>query len=111
MIQNVIDGFVFQYLTKEFSNWIMDMGLKAASWSTAAIIRTLRDENLYGDFPKIHVPTLIIHGIHDKVIPFAQAEELNQRIKNSKLVPFQYSGHGPFWDERDKFNRVLAQFI
>ena len=56
-------------------------------------------------------PTLIIHGVHDKVIPFAQAQELNQKIKNSQLVPFQYSGHGPFWEERDKFNQLLRQFI
>lgn len=111
MIQNVIDGFLFQYITKEFSNWIMEMGLEAASWSTAAIIRTLRDENLYGDLAKIHVPTLIIHGIHDQVIPFQQAEELNQRIRHSRLVPFQYSGHGPFWEEKEKFNQVLAQFV
>lgn len=111
MMQNVIDDFLFQYITKEFSDWFMDLGLEAASWSTAAIINTLRDENLYGDLNKIQVPTLIIHGIHDKVIPFAQAQELNQLIRNSQLVPFQYSGHGAFWEEKDKFNEVLARFI
>lgn len=111
MMKNVIDGFFFQYITKEFSSWIMDLGLEAASWSTAAIIRTLRDENLYADLSKIHVPTLIIHGLHDKVIPFIQAQELNQLISNSQLLPFQYSGHATFWEERDKFNQILAQFI
>lgn len=70
----------------------------------------LRDEKLYTDLPKISVPTLIIHGVHDKVIPFAQACELHQNIRNSELVPFQYSGHGPFWEEREKFNRILTQF-
>jgi non-heme chloroperoxidase len=63
------------------------------------------------DLPKIVTPTLIIHGIHDKVIPFSQAQELNQNIRNSILVPFQYSGHGAFWEERDKFNQILTQFI
>lgn len=111
MMQKVIDGFFFQYITKEFSDWFMKMGLDAASWSTIAIINTLRDENLYADLSKIHVPTLIIHGIHDKVIPFAQAQELNELIPNSKVVPFQYSGHGTFWEERDRFNEVLWQFI
>jgi non-heme chloroperoxidase len=87
------------------------LGLQAAGWSTAAIIILLRDENLDADLQKIFVPTLIIHGIHDKVIPFAQAQELNHKIRNSQLVPFQYSGHGPFWEERDKFNQLLTQFI
>jgi len=87
------------------------MGLQAAGWSTAAVIVLLRDEKLHEDLPKIVVPTLIIHGIHDKVIPFSQSLELNQKIINSKLVPFQYSDHGSFWEERDKFNQLLAQFI
>ena len=111
MMQNVTDGFFFQYITKPFSDWFFQLGLQAAGWSTAAIIIMLRDEKLYTDLPKILVPTLIIHGIHDKVIPFAQAQELNQKIKNSQLVPFHYSGHGPFWEERDKFNQLLKQFI
>ena len=111
MMQEVIDSFFFQYITRPFSDWFLQMGLQAAGWSTAAVIVLLRDEKLHEDLPKIVAPTLIIHGIHDKVIPFAQAQELNQKIRNSQLVPFQYSGHGSFWEERDKFNRHLTQFI
>ena len=70
MMQEVIDGFFFQYVTRPFSDWFFQMGLQAAGWSTAAVIVLLRDEKLYEDLPKIVVPTLIIHGIHDKVIPF-----------------------------------------
>ena len=110
-MQDVTDGFFFQYISKPFSDWFFQLGLQAAGWSTAAIIMTLRDEKLNNDLQKIITPTLIIHGVHDKVIPFAQAKELNQKIKNSQLVPFQYSGHGPFWEERDKFNQLLSQFI
>ena len=111
MMEHVTDGFFFQYITKPFADWFMHMGFEAASWSTASIIKTLKDETLYTDLPHIHVPTLIIHGIHDQVIPFAQAEEMNRNIKNSQLVPFQYSGHGPFWEEREIFNQLLAKFI
>ncbi|MED2974872.1 alpha/beta hydrolase [Fictibacillus sp. B-59209] len=111
MMQDVTDGFFFQYVTRPFSDWFFQMGLQAAGWSTAAVIVLLRDENLNEDLPKIVAPTLIIHGIHDKVIPFSQAQELNQKIRNSKLVPFQYSGHGPFWEERGRFNQLLAQYI
>ncbi|OAB42311.1 alpha/beta fold hydrolase [Paenibacillus glacialis] len=111
MLQKVTDMFFFQYVTSRFSDWFFQMGLEAASWSTAAIIVMLRDENVNNDLDKIHVPTLIIHGIHDKVIPFASAQVLNSKIRNSQLVPFQYSGHGAFWEEREKFNQLLMQFI
>ncbi|MFC7440275.1 alpha/beta fold hydrolase [Laceyella putida] len=111
MMRGIIDTFFFQYITGPFSDWFFQLGLQAAGWSTAAIIILLRDEKLDADLQKIFVPTLIIHGIHDQVIPFAQARELNQKIRNSQLVPFQYSGHGAFWEERNKFNQLLIQFI
>lgn len=111
MMQDVIDGFFFQYITSRFSDWFFQMGMEAAGWSTAAVIKLLKDVNLYNDLPQISAPTLIIHGIHDKVIPFSQAKEMNQLIPNSQLAPFKYSGHGAFWEERDKFNRILTQFV
>jgi non-heme chloroperoxidase len=84
MMRTVTETFFFQYITEPFSNWFIHMGLQAAGWSTAAIIILLRDENLVADLHKIVAPTLIIHGIHDKVIPFAQAQELHHRIRNSQ---------------------------
>ncbi|MBP1934292.1 alpha/beta fold hydrolase [Ammoniphilus resinae] len=111
MMRDVTETFFFQYISGPFSDWFFQLGMQAAGWSTAAIIVTLRDEQLYADLPKLSVPTLIVHGIHDKVIPFVQAQELNQKIRNSQLVPFQYSGHGLFWEEHEKFNQLLQQFI
>lgn len=111
MIKGVLDTFFFQYVTEALSEWFFQLGLQASGWSTAAIIILLRDENLEVDLQKIFVPTLIIHGIHDKVIQYEQAEELKQKIRNSQLIPFKYSGHGAFWEERDKFNQLLMQFI
>ncbi len=110
MMRGVTDTFFFQYISRPFSDWFMQMGTEAAGWSTAAVILMLRDESLDDDLNKINVPTLIIHGVHDQVIPFSQAQELAQKIANSQLVPFHYSGHGPFWEERGKFNQLLARF-
>ncbi|MFT4415108.1 alpha/beta fold hydrolase [Fredinandcohnia humi] len=111
MMQGVTDTFFFQYITKPFSDWFVQMGLQASGWSTAAIITVLRDENLHADLPNIDSPTLLIHGSHDKVIPFSQAIDLHQKIKSSQLVPFHYSGHGPFWEERNRFNQIITEFI
>jgi len=111
MLQDVTNIFFFQYVTSRFADWFFQMGLDAASWATAAIMAMLRDENVYDDLPKIMVPTLIIHGVHDKVVPFEHGQETSRLIKNSQLVPFHYSGHGAFWEERDRFNHVLTQFI
>ncbi|MDM5332154.1 alpha/beta hydrolase [Ureibacillus composti] len=111
MLRKLTDSFFFQYITEPFSDWFFQIGLQAASWSTAAVMMSLRDENVYHDLGKIVVPTLIIHGFHDQLVPFKNAQETNKLIRNSQLVPFQYSGHATFYDERDKFNQLLIQFI
>lgn len=66
---------------------------------------------LFSDLAAINVPTLIIHGIHDKVVPFELGEIQKQSIRNSKLIPFNYSGHATFYDQREDFNKELVKFI
>ena len=111
MLQGFGDTFFFQSITKPFSDWFFQLGLQAAGWSTAAIANTWINEVLFSDLGTINVPTLIVHGIHDKVVPFTLAEVQKQGIKNSKLIPFNFSGHASFYDQRDKFNEELMNFI
>jgi non-heme chloroperoxidase len=111
MLSDFGDIFFFQHITKAFSDWFFQLGLQASGWATAAIANTWIKEVLFSDLAAINVPTLIIHGIHDKVVPFPLAKVQNQGIKNSKLVPFEFSGHGSFYDQRDKFNEELMKFI
>lgn len=111
MLQDFGDIFFYQHITKPFSNWFFQLGLQAAGWATAAIANTWIDEVLFYDLGMINVPTLIIHGIHDKVVPFELGEIQNKGIRNSKLIPFKYSGHASFYDQKDKFNEELVKFI
>lgn len=111
MLRGFGNMFFFQHITQPLSDWFFNLGLQAASWSTAAVAAAWLDEELFSDLGKIHVPTLILHGIHDKVCLFPLALAQKKGIRNAKLVPFQYSGHGLFYDECDKFNKELTDFI
>lgn len=111
MIQGFGEIFFYQHITKALSDWFFQIGVQAAGWSTAAIANTWINEVLFSDLEKINVPTLIIHGIHDKVVPFELGKVQEQIIRNSRLVPFRYSGHASFYDECRKFNEELIKFI
>ncbi len=111
MLKKFSDMFFFQNISDAFSEWFFHLGLEASGWATAKVAETFRDDNLLADLKKIEVPTLILHGIHDKVCLFPLAIAMKQGIKNSKLVPFENSGHGLFWEEKDKFNSELVKFI
>lgn len=111
MLQNFGANFFFQHTSQAFSEWFFHIGLQAAGWATAAVAETWIREVLFADLESIHVPTLIIHGIHDKIVPFQLGEIQNRMIRNSKLVPLEYSGHGSFYDQKDEFNDILVKFI
>jgi non-heme chloroperoxidase len=112
MLRNFGETFFFKKVSRPFSDWFFQLGLEAAGWSTGAVANTwLYEESLFSDMKKIQVPTMIFHGIHDKVCLFPLAVEQRKLIKNSRLVKFEDSGHGLFYDERDKFNRELVKFI
>lgn len=94
------------------SDWIFQLGLQAASWSTAAIANTwLDEEELFHDLEKIDVPTLILHGVNDRVCLYPLAIAQNNSIRNSRLVPFESCGHFLFYDQRKKFNAELLKFL
>jgi pimeloyl-ACP methyl ester carboxylesterase len=111
MLRNFGDIFFYKKVSQPFSDWFFNLGLKAASWSTIAIAKTWIAETLFDDLPKIQVPTLIMHGLHDQVVPYDLGVIQHQGIKNSKLITFENSGHGLFYDERDRFNWELIQFV
>ncbi len=110
MLRNFGDMFFFQHITQPFSDWFFQIGLQAAGWATAAVSNTWIREVLFSDLSAINVPTLIIHGTHDQVVPFVLGEIQHQYISNSILMPFELSGHGSFYDQKDEFNKALAEF-
>jgi non-heme chloroperoxidase len=112
MLEEFGDMFFYKHITEPFKQWFFHLGLKAASWATAEIANTwLNEESLFSDFEKIDVPTLILHGIHDQVCLFQLAEVQKKAIRDSTLVAFEESGHGLFYDEKDKFNKEVIEFV
>lgn len=111
MLKDFGNRFFFQHTSQAFSDWFFQLGLQAAGWATAAIAKTWINEVLFADLEAVQVPTLIIHGIHDKVVPFNLGEIQHKMIPNSMLVPLEFSGHGSFYDQRDEFNDILVKFI
>lgn len=110
MLQNFGNRFFFQHTTQAFSDWFFHLGLQAAGWATAAIARTWLNEVLFADLKSISAPTLIIHGIHDEIVPLQLAEIQHKMIPNSKLEKLEFSGHGAFYDQKDEFNDLLVKF-
>lgn len=108
-------GKIFFYradsVRHRFADWFFGLGLEASHQATVSCLEVLRDGDLRSDMAKVKVPTLILHGVEDRVCLFPLAEQMHAGIGGSQLVRFEKSGHGLFFDERPKFNEELTRFI
>jgi 3-oxoadipate enol-lactonase len=61
--------------------------------------------------PKIKVPTLIIGGQYDSVIPVWVQLLMHKQIPHSEFVIFRNTGHIAKLEAKDAFNQVLRNFL
>jgi pimeloyl-ACP methyl ester carboxylesterase len=59
----------------------------------------------------IRVPTLIVWGKQDRVVPVAHAEIARQHIPNARLHLFDRCGHAPMIEKADEFNKMVSEFV
>jgi non-heme chloroperoxidase len=64
------------------------------------------------DLPKIDVPTLVLHGTEDRILPFeATAGRLNDLIEDVTVVPVEGGPHNIGWTHSEKVNAALLSFL
>jgi pimeloyl-ACP methyl ester carboxylesterase len=59
----------------------------------------------------VDVPTLIVWGRNDRVVPPQDAVGFGRRLRNSRTVIFDDTGHLPQLERPVRFNRVLEAFL
>ena len=57
------------------------------------------------------VRTLFLVGERDTVAPPTVTKALQAKMTGSTLVTFDESGHSPYWEIPDQFNRVVLEFL
>jgi pimeloyl-ACP methyl ester carboxylesterase len=60
---------------------------------------------------QIKVPTLIVWGKEDQIVPVAHALRFRQEIAGSKLVIFDQCGHVPQVEKAARFNQEVLNFL
>jgi len=136
-----VDGSVFEgikkalqadrpaFLTKFFSNFynvdilggkLVSDEVVRLSWNIAsgASAKGTLDcvsawlEDFRGDLKRIDVPTLVIHGDADRILPFAATgKRTHEMVKGSKLVVIKGAPHGLNWTHAEMVNSALLTFL
>src|ERR1700722_10856920 len=59
----------------------------------------------------IHVPTLVMWGRQDELIPLASGEKFHDGIAGARLLVFDHCGHVPQIEKSEEFNQALLEFL
>jgi len=97
--QGVIDSF-----------WLQSM--MAGFPASYFCIKAFSETDLTEDLKRFDVPTLILHGDDDQIVPIGASAMLSSKIvKNAKLVVYKGAPHGMCTTLKDRVNEELLGFF
>ena len=84
-------------------------GLRGPGFGDA--LRALMRHDIRERLGTIEMPTMIVWGQSDRVIPMAAALSYHRRIPHSRLEIFERTGHVPQLERPARFNALLDDFL
>ena len=92
------------------SFWLQ--GMMAGMPASYFCIKAFSETDMTEDLKKIDVPTLILHGDDDQIVPIADSAMLSAKlVKNAELKIYKGAPHGMCTTEKDKVNQDLLAFV
>jgi non-heme chloroperoxidase len=99
---------VSQGILEQFWLWSMQAGLKNAYESIKAFSETDQTE----DLKKFDVPTLVMHGEDDQIVPVKDSAKKSARlVKGATEIYYPGAPHGLTATHQDQVNRDLLAFL
>jgi pimeloyl-ACP methyl ester carboxylesterase len=78
---------------------------------TFQALSALSMHDITGELREIAVPSLVIHGREDMLIPHSEAEQLAGLLAGAELVSFEDTGHMPMVERPVPFNEAVLRFV
>ena len=87
-------------------------GMQAGFKAVYDCIKAFSETDFTEDLKKIDVPTLILHGDDDQIVPIAASAMLSAKlVRDARLEVYQGAPHGMCSTHKDKVNADLLAFI
>jgi non-heme chloroperoxidase len=106
-----VDKFAPERISDQALQASFTVAAGSSPYATYACVDTWLTD-FRGDLSKIDVPTLVVHGTEDRILPFAStAARLPGLIADVKLVSVEGGPHNIGWTHPDEVNRALLEFL
>ena len=89
------------------------MSLSPAAMAVGGSITTFKRQThvLEGRLPELNMPTLLVWGSRDPIVPVGQAYRAARMIPDCQVRVFKRRGHNVHRDELKKFSSLIAAFL
>jgi pimeloyl-ACP methyl ester carboxylesterase/predicted glycosyltransferase len=74
-------------------------------------LQQIEKDDVYELLARVTVPTLLLHGTKDPIVPYAHGQKFAAALPGSTLVAFQDGGHMLNGREVVKVNRLIRDFV
>lgn len=92
--------------------WARSQAMQASLHATLACAKSFSSTDFRGELTAFQIPTLIIHGSDDKIVPIdASARAAHTGIAQSTLIEYEGASHGLFATEKHRLSKDLLAFI
>lgn len=91
--------------------WARFLRMSASPAAALALTRMNRDIDVRHILPAIHVPTLLLHAIGDKVIGAGASRYMAERIAGAKFVELPSDDHLPWGADADAILDEIEEFL
>ncbi|MOA05112.1 Arylesterase [compost metagenome] len=99
-------------VSEAFRLYNRDIAAFASPKGTLDCISAFSYTDFRGDLAKFDVPTLIIHGDADAIVPIEiSGQKAHEHIAGSQLVVIEGGPHGLNATHAEEFNEALLQFL
>jgi non-heme chloroperoxidase len=93
-------------------NSFWSQGMQGGHKNTFDSIKAFSETDFRADLRKFDVPTLIVHGDDDQIVPIdITARATHELVKGSTLVVYEGGPHGITDTHKERLNRDLLSFL
>jgi non-heme chloroperoxidase len=79
---------------------------------TLGCVKAFSSTDFRPDLEHFKVPTLIIHGTDDKIVPIDVSSRVAAKsIKNSEFIEYEGAPHGLFATHKERLMRDVLEFV